>query len=288
MASDTKNVKLGVCLVTYDGVDLGYTKGGVEVEVKTETKKVMVDQFGNSEINEYILGRTCMVKVPLAETTVENLARFMPGATLAAQNGVKATGTVTFATSVPANNDVVTVNGLAFTFKTGPVSSPHDISLTGIVTVSDAAAALVRAIKNSVDSRVTVLTAANVAGVVTITFSDFGPAGNAVTLAKTGTNVTVSGATLAGGVAATRLKVTVATGIGISLLDGAKKLILHPIAAASTDRSLDFTVPLAATPGELNYAFKLDEERIFMANFTGYPDPITKTLFIVGDEGASV
>ncbi len=288
MASDTKNVKLGVCLVTYDGVDLGYTKGGVEVEVKTETKKVMVDQFGNSEINEYILGRTCMVKVPLAETTVENLARFMPGATLTAQNGVKASGTVTFSVAVPVNNDVVTVNGLAFTFKTGAVSSPHDISLTGITTISDAAAALARAITNSVDSRVTVLSAVAVAGVVTLTYSDFGVAGNAVTLAKTGTNIAVSGATLTGGVAATRLKVTVANGIGISLLDGAKKLILHPIAAASTDRSLDFTVPLAATPGELSYAFKLDEERIFMANFTGYPDPVTKTLFIVGDEGASV
>lgn len=286
MASDTKNVKLGVCLVTYDGVDLGYTKGGVEVEVKTETKKVMVDQFGNSEINEYILGRTCMVKVPLAETTVENLARFMPGATLTATGGARASGTITFATAAPANNDSVTINGLAFTFKTGSVTSPHDISLTGITTINQAAAALAAAIKNSVDPRVTVLTASVSGAVVTVTFADIGTAGNSITLAKTGTNTTVSGATLSGGTAATRLKATVSNGVGASLLDSAKKLILHPIAAPSTDRSQDFTIPLAATPGELNYAFKLDEERIFIANFTGYPDPVTKTLFIVGDEGA--
>lgn len=286
MASDTKNVKLGVCLVTYDGVDLGYTKGGVEVEVKTETKKVMVDQFGNSEINEYILGRTCMVKIPLAETTLENLARFMPGATLTATGGAKASGTITFATSAPSNGDKVTINGLDFTFKTGAVTSPHDISLTGISSINQAAAALAYAIKNSVDSRVSVLSASVSGAIVTVTFADIGVAGNAVTLAKTGTNITISGATLSGGTAATRMKAVVTNAIGTSLLDGAKKLILHPVAAASTDRSMDFTVPLAATPGELNYAFKLDEERIFMANFTGYPDPVTKTLFIVGDEGA--
>ena len=82
MASDIKNVKLGVCKVTFDGQDLGYTKGGVEVSVKTETHKVMVDQFGKTPINEYIMGREVQVKVPLAETTLENLVKIMPGASL--------------------------------------------------------------------------------------------------------------------------------------------------------------------------------------------------------------
>lgn len=80
--SDTKNVKLGVCKVTYDGVDLGYTKGGVEVSVTTETHKSEVDQFGKSPISETIMGRECKVKIPLAETTLENLITIMPGATL--------------------------------------------------------------------------------------------------------------------------------------------------------------------------------------------------------------
>jgi hypothetical protein len=52
MSSNTKNVKLGVCTVLYKGVDLGYTKGGVEVDVTTSTKPVTVDQFGESVINE--------------------------------------------------------------------------------------------------------------------------------------------------------------------------------------------------------------------------------------------
>lgn len=283
MASDTRNVQLGVCLVSYDGVDLGYTKGGVEVEVKTETKKVMVDQFGQSEINEYILSRSCMAKVPLAETTVDNLARIMPGATVTAQGGVKATGTVTFATAVPVNNDVVTVNGVPFTFRTSPVG-PHDIGVTGLLTVTDAAVALVNAVRNSVDVRVMQATPSNAAGVVTFTFNVFGTAGNAFTLAKTGTNIAVSGATLTGGANPTRIKAVVTNSIGTSLLLNAKKLILHPVSNPATDRSGDFTIPLAGVGGDLQFAFKLDEERVYIANFVGYPDPTTKTLFIVGDE----
>lgn len=81
MASSTNNVKLGVCTVTYGGTDLGYTKGGVEVEVATETYKVMIDQFGNTPVKEYITARTCVVRVPLAETTLDNLVEIMPGAT---------------------------------------------------------------------------------------------------------------------------------------------------------------------------------------------------------------
>lgn len=82
MASDTANVKLGVCKITFGGVDLGYTKGGVEVEVATDTHPVTVDQFGESVINEYITKRDVNIKAPLAETTLENLVAIMPGSTL--------------------------------------------------------------------------------------------------------------------------------------------------------------------------------------------------------------
>jgi len=174
MASDTKNVKLGVCSVSFNGVDLGYTKGGVDVEVKTTTKEVMVDQFGNSPVNEYILSRTCTAKVPLAETTLDNLVKIMPGAVL-----------VTDAT-VP-----------------------------------------------------------------------------------------------------TKKKVTVPNAIGTSLLDLAEALVLHPIALASTDHSEDFTIPKAMTAGDVNYSYKLDQERVFTCTFKAYPDPTTKVLFVAGDSSAT-
>lgn len=82
MASSTENVKLGVCSVLFNEVDLGFTKGGVEVEVTTDTHEVTVDQMGETPIDEIITGRKVSVKVPLAETTLENLVRIMPGATL--------------------------------------------------------------------------------------------------------------------------------------------------------------------------------------------------------------
>lgn len=81
MPSSTQNVKVGVCSVEFGGTDLGYTKGGVAVEVTTESYKVTVDQFGQSVVNEVITGRSITVTTPLAETTVDNLVSIMPGAT---------------------------------------------------------------------------------------------------------------------------------------------------------------------------------------------------------------
>jgi hypothetical protein len=169
--SDTANVKLGVCQVSYDGVDLGYTKGGVEVEVSTDTYKSTVDQFGQTEINEYITKRTVKVKAPLAETTLENMVAIMPGATL----------------------------------------------------VTD-------------------------------------------------------------GLDPTKKRVDVTTGIGTNLLSMAKELKLTPIGA--TDSNDDFIIPLAATSGSLQFAYKFDQERVFNCEFVGYPNPTSKVLFQVGDETA--
>jgi hypothetical protein len=174
MASDTKNVKLGVCKVFFDDNDLGYTQGGVEVTVSSETHKVEVDQFGKTPINEYVMGRSVTAKVPLAETTLENLAAIMPGATL----------------------------------------------------VTD-------------------------------------------------------------GVDPTKKRVDVSSGIGTDLLSIAKELRLHPIGKADSDKSDDFVIHQAATAGALNFAYKVDAERIFNCEFMGYPDATTGKLFSVGDPAAT-
>lgn len=284
MPSNTQNVKLGVCQVIFDGVDLGYTQGGVEVTVATQTKKVMVDQFGQSEVNEYILGRTCSAKVPLAETTLDNLVKVMPGSTKVATGGVKATGSVTIATAVPADGDSVTVNGLAFTYRTAP-ALPRDVAIGA--TISAAAANLRDAINASVDPKVVDLSATSAVGVVTITADTQGTWANAVTLAKVGVNITVSGATLTGGANATKVRVDVPNGVGISLLAGARKLVLHPTANDPDDHSEDFVMPLANTAGAMQFAFKLDQERLFPVEFNAYPDSVTKRLFYVGDADAA-
>ena len=167
---DPNNIKMGTCKITYGGVDLGLTMGGVEVTVETTTHESKVDQFGDTIVNEFIMGRSITAVVPLAETTVEMLATIMPGAT------------------------------------------------------------------------------------------------------KTGTGAT--------------LRVDVSTGTGISLRETAKPLILHPINKADSDKSEDLTIPLAATPGGINFAYKYDEERIYQADFKGYPDLDSGLLFSYGAPAA--
>lgn len=176
MASSTENIRMGTCKILYDGKDLGFTTGGVEVAVETTTRETKVDQFGDTVANEYIMGRTITVSVPLVETTLDNMAAIMPGSTLVTDN------------TVPA--------------------SP-------------------------------------------------------------------------------KKKVVVTSGTGLSLLERAKTLTLHPIAKPDNDKSEDLVVPLAATPGGMTFAYKYDEERVFNCEFKGYPDSETGVLFIYGDEAVT-
>lgn len=276
--SDTKNVKLGVCKVFYNNVDLGYTQGGVDVTVKTETHKVNVDQFGKTTINEVILSRDVTAKVPLAETTLENLVAIMPGAALTEVGGVAATGTITIATN-PTDGDTVTVNGVAITFKTGSATGNQVVIGASAAATATALAAFLNAASQAALS---VATYVATASAVSVTYDVKGVAGNAFSLASGQASVTVSGAKLTGGVASTSKRVDVPTAIGANLLESAKELRLHPKALADTDKSDDFVIPLAATAGALNFSYQLEKERIFEVEFNGYPDSATDKLFYVG------
>lgn len=172
MASSTENIRMGTCKILYNGVDLGFTSGGVEVAVATTTHETKVDQFGDTVANEYIMGRTITITVPLVETTLDNMAAIIPG------------------------SELVT-------------------------------------------------------------------SGSGPTLKK---------------------KVLVKSGTGISLLDLAQEMVLHPIAKPDNDTSEDLVIPLCATAGAMNFAYKYDAERVFNCEFKGYPDSATGVLFIYGDK----
>lgn len=272
MASNTRNVKLGVCNVYFDGIDLGYTKGGVEVTVTTETYKSTVDQFGQAPITELIMGREVKVTCPLAETTIENMVRIMPGATIAVVGGAKATGSITVTTN-PLTTETIIVNGATVTFKTGSADASKLEVLVG-ATAADTGNALRTMLQASTDPRIAVADYSGTGAAVTVTYNDYGTEGNAYTLV-TGTaaaKVTMSGALLTGGTATTSKRVDVTDGVGSDLLTIAKELRLHPKGIVDvTDKSEDFVIPLAATAGALTFAYKLDEERIFNVEFMAYP-----------------
>lgn len=172
--TNANNVRLGTCSVIFGTQDLGLTKGGVEVTVETQTYKITVDQFGSTEINEYITGRTAMVKVPMAETDVTLLAEVIPNSTL----------------------------------------------------VTD-------------------------------------------------------------GTTPTNKKLNVGTSTGTSLRDFAAELVLHPIAELAASKNYDFTLPIAAPKGDFQFAYKLDEERIYNVEFYAFPDLATGLLYVIGDTTAA-
>lgn len=280
-SSSTKNVKLGVCKAIFDGNDLGLTQGGVEVTVSTETHKVEVDQFGKTSINELIMGRTVMVKVPLAETTLRNLVATMPGSVLIT-DGAQASVTLTSA-AAPTVASTFTLGGQAFTFiaaGTKPTTAYQVVlGATQAASMQAAVDVINRAqIQLSLGGVQATLTSATV---ITVKVGDPGTAGNAVTAAAA-TGFAAGGATFAGGVNETKARVETSTGVGIDLLSLARVLRLHPQGKADTDFSDDFVVYQAATPGALTFAYKLDSERVYNIEFNGYPDA-TGRLFATGD-----
>lgn len=167
VATDT--VQVGPCDVSFKGTALGLTKGGVKIEVSTDTHVVNVDQFGESAVDEFIKGRSVKLTVPMAESDLTKLLAVLPGATL---------------------------------------------------------------------------------------------------------------------VGTTVKKLVVPTGTGTSLRGTAGVLICHPVGRDATDKSQDFTVPLANCKGSFSFAYKLDDERVYEIEFTGFVDLDTSELFIMGDPDA--
>jgi hypothetical protein len=81
--ADITSVQLGACSVTFNGVDLGHTKGGVEFTYEPTYHDTTVDKYGETVIEKYLLGEKVSVKVPLAEFTIANLGKVMPNGAFA-------------------------------------------------------------------------------------------------------------------------------------------------------------------------------------------------------------
>lgn len=104
-------------------------------------------------------------------------------------------GSIAFA-GQPANNDNVTIKGTAITFVTGtPTTNQVQIGASLTVTLDS----LVTLINASADVNLSAVTALRSGTTVYVVSKATGTGGNAYTLAKTGTNITVSGATFSGG-----------------------------------------------------------------------------------------
>ena len=79
--ANIENVKLGVCSVKFNSVDLGHTKGGVVVSYEPTYHDVTVDMYGETPVDKRLLGEKLIAKVPLAEATLANLQIAIPEGT---------------------------------------------------------------------------------------------------------------------------------------------------------------------------------------------------------------
>lgn len=80
---DVTKVKMGVCDITFNSLDLGHSAGGVEVSYEPEYADIAVDKFGSTPADKILIGEKLTAKVPLAEFTIANLKNAMPAGTFA-------------------------------------------------------------------------------------------------------------------------------------------------------------------------------------------------------------
>lgn len=146
--------------------------------------------------------------------------------------GVKATGTFTFSGGLPIAAQTMEVNGTTYTFVASS-AGPTEITIGANETATAAnAASIISANDPEVD-------AVNVGGTLTISAANTGEYGNAITISESATNVTVSGATLSGGV-----DKVVITGDGVDALGTALPTAskIHGILVTATSGKVTMAV----------------------------------------------
>lgn len=79
MAVTPGNIPIGICTVTFDGVDLGATTGDVSVKANQEVARILVDNYGKAPVGAVEAGVSIVVTVPLTERAFTQLAKVYDG-----------------------------------------------------------------------------------------------------------------------------------------------------------------------------------------------------------------
>jgi len=84
---DVTEIKLGICRVSYNSVDLGYTKGGCTLRIIPNQYEVTVDEYGSIPLKEYDMGYAVEVDVSLAQHSFDQIDAAVPVLTNADSGG---------------------------------------------------------------------------------------------------------------------------------------------------------------------------------------------------------
>jgi hypothetical protein len=83
----------GPCQIKYDGVDLGYTKGGVKFKDEVIKTEITYDQTGETVQNTYTKGRKSSVEVPLTNQALALIEDLIAGAIIDADGMIVTSST---------------------------------------------------------------------------------------------------------------------------------------------------------------------------------------------------
>ena len=112
-SKDLTEINLGHADVTWGGVTLGHTMGGVNVTIETTVVDAMADDYGESPVFGVYNGDTIEVTVPVAQYAIDVLETAFPFATVA-DSKVKIGKTVGEKTTVHSDALVITPKATAF------------------------------------------------------------------------------------------------------------------------------------------------------------------------------
>lgn len=144
-----------------------------------------------NKIANFVMGVATGSELGAASSSAPSIAVSVDGQATAAS------GTLTVSSTGSANNETCVVAGVTFTAKTsGATGNQFNISATPTTQAANMVAAF-----NASASLTGIVTAANVAGVVTITAAAKGKVGNGIAISSALTNCVASGALLTGGAA---------------------------------------------------------------------------------------
>jgi len=78
MARDFSKIKAGPCSITFNGVDLGHSQGGVGVSFYTKWRDRLVDEYGETVVDKVFQGESLELTVKLTQSQFATLKAIMP------------------------------------------------------------------------------------------------------------------------------------------------------------------------------------------------------------------
>lgn len=144
--------------------------------------------------------------------------------------GAQAAATIEL-TGLPANGNTVVIQGTTVTFVSGTPSG-NQVQIAGTAALT--AAALQTFLAASADANLALMTYNTIGAITTMTARAYGVAGNSYTLTRVGANITVSGATFSGGVAADTLTVNGTAITFVAASPSGNQVLVGPTVAATS------------------------------------------------------